>query len=700
MTSESAGGITYVAHTVLDVRRWVYDGVSAEPTRTHARALARRIVGTFGLDHPVGRPRSWAAAVALLAARVTHPASEASGVAGEWGLVEWELEAVLGEVRSASEYRAYIGEWIREGCPDFAAALPIAQETDVGEDGGDDELWGIALSDRDLSGLDEDVSSGVVEPTTLAPAIPHAEDIDLGEAESTLPRRWKADVQPYTWQIDAAQAWEQNGGRGIMQVVTGAGKTLLAVFLYARLLERAERTGEAPVLLVIVPRIELARQWDREIRRLLDLQNLSLGQYHSLSKCLPARQDILITTQDSGRRLIPGLRFDRPVMLVADECHRLGAPAASKILARNFTWTLGLSATPERGGDMGFEKILEPSLGPIVWKYGYRDAVRDGIIARFSIARLKVRLSSEESEAYAAQSDRITRLLDALKGSYTGLRRVPHQRFWQMMGELKKNNPDDARFDALTAAASERRSVLHFAAEKFEIVAQLAKELRSPRKTLCFHERIEAAGRLVTICQGAGRAPAPYHSAIPEPLRTANLERFRHGKADWLIACKSLDEGLDIPSVDTIVIAAATRSPRQLIQRLGRALRRKSSESKATVFIMDVEGIEDGSLDGEALADLRDAADELVELLPGDIASWLAGRALATAGVIEPTRESSPAQARALRQRSNPEPRNPRNSIRRTFSSLGAAIRQNLRPSSWTGTAGNRSYYDKDSSPD
>ena len=291
---------------------------------------------------------------------------------------------------------------------------------------------------------------------------------------SGLPSRWRAGFAPYEWQQSAAAAWEENGGHGIMEVVTGAGKTALAIYLFARLLDRAEAVGEDLQAIVVVPRIELARQWAREFRCILDISGLRIGEYHSQHRCTPTRQDVLIVTQDSARRLIPRLRLDRPVLLIADECHRLGAPAASRVLARDFTWTLGLSATPERGGDLAFEQVLIPRLGPVVWKYGYREAVRDGIIARFSVARMKVSFTEREAQQYAERSERITRLLGDLKAAYPALRRAAGGRFWQIMGDLKRRHPEDERFEILTATATERRSVVHFAERKYEAVREIA----------------------------------------------------------------------------------------------------------------------------------------------------------------------------------------------------------------------------------
>ena len=202
---------------------------------------------------------------------------------------------------------------------------------------------------------------------------------------------------------------------------------------------------------------------------------------------------------------------------------------------------------------------------------------------------------------------------------------------------------------------------------------------------------------------------------MPEPGRGENLERFRRDAADWLIACKSLDEGLDIPAVDTVVIAAASKSPRQLIQRLGRALRRKQGDRPAAVVLLEVAGVDDRALEGDALADLREAADQIVELSPGALGDWLATASPPAVEQANPTvlavavgspqvLEAGPVEPRLA---ASPElPANKDRSVTRGLWNLGRitavdvrrAVSKGLR--SFTGTFGNKSYYDKDSSPD
>ena len=55
-------------------------------------------------------------------------------------------------------------------------------------------------------------------------------------------------------------------------------------------------------------------------------------------------------------------------------------------------------------------------------------------------------------------------------------------------------------------------------------------------------------------------------------------------------APRVLDEGVDVPAADLAVIVGASRSRRQMIQRMGRILRRKSDGRLARLAVLFVEG--------------------------------------------------------------------------------------------------------------
>jgi superfamily II DNA or RNA helicase len=51
-----------------------------------------------------------------------------------------------------------------------------------------------------------------------------------------------------------------------------------------------------------------------------------------------------------------------------------------------------------------------------------------------------------------------------------------------------------------------------------------------------------------------------------------------------------LDEGVDVPAADLAVVLAASRSRRQMVQRMGRVLRRKDDGRPARLVIVHAVG--------------------------------------------------------------------------------------------------------------
>jgi superfamily II DNA or RNA helicase len=74
---------------------------------------------------------------------------------------------------------------------------------------------------------------------------------------------------------------------------------------------------------------------------------------------------------------------------------------------------------------------------------------------------------------------------------------------------------------------------------------------------------------------------------------------FRKGVVDVLVTCRALDEGANIPETQLAIVAAATASQRQRIQRLGRVLRPAVGKSRATVFTLFATEVEKRRLEEE-----------------------------------------------------------------------------------------------------
>jgi superfamily II DNA or RNA helicase len=92
------------------------------------------------------------------------------------------------------------------------------------------------------------------------------------------------------------------------------------------------------------------------------------------------------------------------------------------------------------------------------------------------------------------------------------------------------------------------------------------------------------------------------------------LRRFAEGDLQVISAPRVLDEGVDVPEADLAVIIGASRSRRQMIQRMGRVLRRKPDHRRARFAVLYVEStIEDPAQGAQEtfLEEITEVADEV-----------------------------------------------------------------------------------------
>jgi superfamily II DNA or RNA helicase len=138
-------------------------------------------------------------------------------------------------------------------------------------------------------------------------------------------------------------------------------------------------------------------------------------------------------------------------------------------------------------------------------------------------------------------------------------------------------------------AFTERREVLGSARAKYDAVKQLAPSLRNARGSIVFTATIEAAEHIAAILRAQGIRAEATHSEVASVDRARQLERFRQRTLATLVAPTVLDEGVDVPDADLAIITAASSSRRQMIQRMGRILRRKPDGRAAQMVILFVE---------------------------------------------------------------------------------------------------------------
>lgn len=398
-----------------------------------------------------------------------------------------------------------------------------------------------------------------------------------------IPEIWKLTkgVEPHPWQHECVSKWRKKKGRGTVKVVTGGGKTLLALFI-AELLQNTE--DNQLHLVIIVPTIVLMHQWYDAILEHGNLPPEAIGRLGGgYDEGFSDGKRILISVLASASERLPKLvkeaNVEGHLMLVADECHRAGAKEMSKALKTKCRWSLGLSATPERDDDddAGYNKsLLGKRLGPIIYEFSLADALREGLVPKFTINHYGLNMTGDERQRYEALSRSITDSMSQLKAQRDGR---SDGDFFSWARAVASRNQGDVSTIAMrfVSDVAKRRGLLnHLEARREAVIRLIEQEFRiNPEaRVILFHESITEVMDLFACLRGRGLKVIAEHSELPASYRETGLDHFRKGIARIIVSARSLIEGFNVPAVDVGIIVASSGSVRQRIQSLGRMLRR------------------------------------------------------------------------------------------------------------------------------
>lgn len=406
---------------------------------------------------------------------------------------------------------------------------------------------------------------------------------DRSDAAAVDPRSPLVGLALRDWQVAAFAAWAAAGCSGVVEAVTGAGKTRLAIAAVRACLAQDGRA------LIIVPTLDLLAQWRRELRELVP--HARVGQLGGGHDDDLHGHHVLVATPHSAAALPVDLPHGAVGLLVADEAHRYGAPTWGAALKSEFRMRLALTATYERNDD-GLVDVLGPYFGGVIAEYGFAQAAADGVIAPFDIEFVGVALSGRERGAYDVADRRVRERRHELVAH--GLPKAPLELIAAAarLSAAGEGRPDAqvsreiAAARAFLSALRARRDVAAQAEAKMAVVAQLAPRLvAEATRTLVFTDTVAQAERAARTLRAAGVLAEEIHGDLPRDKRRIRLAQFRNGNLQAVVAPRVLDEGVDVPDAELAVVLAAFRTRRQMIQRLGRVLRHKPDGRAATLVI-------------------------------------------------------------------------------------------------------------------
>ena len=342
------------------------------------------------------------------------------------------------------------------------------------------------------------------------------------------------------YQNDALTAWREADDRGVLELPTGSGKTVIGI---------AAMEALGTPTLVVVPTIDLLDQWQRELEREFTVEIGRLGGGEQRVG------DVTISTYDSAYLRADDLG-DRFGLAVFDEVHHLGGEGyrdIARLLAAPAR--LGLTATFERPD--GAHEVVADLLGPLVYEID-PDALAGEHLAPYDIKRIEVALTPEEREVYERHQDTFT---DYLARSNIQLRSGSDYQ------ELVKRSGNDPRAREALLAKQRAREVMMNADRKVERLAEILDRHREDR-IIVFTAHTDLVYRL----SERFLLPAITHETAASERREI-LDRFREGTYSRVVTANVLDEGVDVPDANVAVVLSGSGSEREFTQRLGRILR-------------------------------------------------------------------------------------------------------------------------------
>ena len=353
------------------------------------------------------------------------------------------------------------------------------------------------------------------------------------------------DLEPKDYQKDMLEQLmlerEHGRFRNLVVAATGTGKTVVAAFDYR---VACQAVGGRPRLLFVAHRKEILVQARRTYREVL--RDHSFGEMLAGGSELQS-YDHIFATIDSvcARDLVARCGPSYWHTVVVDECHRLAADRFDAFVKSVLPKVmLGLTATPERSDGK-----------PILPYFDNRPDGSPAVELRLWHA-LDLQLLSP-FEYYGCDDD-------------TDFSEVP----W--------DKPDEREVIDNLVTGNDTRARL--------VIDEWRRLTGDPKrgKALVFCVTVAHAEFMTRKFNQAGLPSLCIVGSTDADVRRQAPERLARGELCALVTCDLYNEGVDLPSVDTLLLLRPTQSPVLFQQQIGRGLR--LHEGKQSCLVLDFVG--------------------------------------------------------------------------------------------------------------
>ncbi|MDQ3807679.1 MAG: DEAD/DEAH box helicase [Thermoproteota archaeon] len=380
-------------------------------------------------------------------------------------------------------------------------------------------------------------------------------------------------------QIKAVEAWLLNQCRGSIIYGSGTGKTEIA-FECARKAAQMKPINRYNILM-LVPRVVLVEQNYKRLIR-YGIQPEKIGKYFGEQKDI---QEITISTYHSAVSNLDIVK--RADMVILDEVHVVSTTARSfsrifDIISNSNKALLGLTATIDEADPKN--QIIMTTIPP-ARKYLIKDAVTDGRLARPIINPLKVNLTDQEQKTYDEYSRKIKTISARFK----------RYNAEAMMELAKQGGFPSWQAKAWFLNVRKRKRLLASAENKIATAVELIMTKHPSQKVMVFSETLESIRKLKQQLKSKGIEAMLIDSRMPSFRRQQVLSQW--GKRFYpLLSVHTLEIGYDVPEAGIEIILATTSNMNQIVQRIGRVLRKFEGKETALVYVIYVSDSKDDNV--------------------------------------------------------------------------------------------------------
>jgi superfamily II DNA or RNA helicase len=321
------------------------------------------------------------------------------------------------------------------------------------------------------------------------------------------------------------KAWFAGSRSILAQLPTGGGKTIV----FSTVVHQASKSGLK--CLILAHREELIKQAADKIEI---VTNEPVGIIKAGYPTNYDREIQVASVQSLTRRLDRCPQFD---LIVVDEAHHSTSRTYRTILDRYPTArVLGVTATPIRLDGKGFRGIF------------------DELICGVTVSELIASGSLSNYQYFASE------------------RSMSVEGVGKSQGDFKSE--DVARANPVAGLAGD--------------VVKSYRDYLHGKQAVIFCINVEHSIAIAAHFKAAGIIAHHLDGSTSSGERAAVMDRFKGKQIQVLTNCALFDEGLDIPSLDGVILARPTQSLSRFLQMVGRALR--PCEGKDRAIVIDLAG--------------------------------------------------------------------------------------------------------------